>query len=98
MEDTNNLNGGENNRWAWIVTGIVVLVAIIGFYSWPQKTNEETAEVPADNTVEEDVYTASLNNVSSSDEVADIEADLNNTDVSNLDKEAADVDSAINNE
>ena len=97
MEDTNNLNEGENNRWAWIVTGVVVLVAIIGFYSWPQKTSEETAEVPANN-IEEDVYTASLNNVGASDEISDIESDLNNTDVSNLDKETADVDSAINNE
>lgn len=97
MEETNNLNG-ENNRWAWIVTGVVVLVAIIGFYSWPQKSNTETAEVPANNVIEEDVYTASLNNVGASDEISDIESDLNNTDVSNLDKEAADVDSAINNE
>ena len=36
-----------------------------------------------------------LNSVSSSDEISDIENDLNNTDVSNLDKETVDVDSAI---
>lgn len=96
-ETTNNSTGGENNRWAWIVTGVVVLVAIIGFYSWPKKAeNIETAQTPPENTVvEEDAYTASLNNVSPSDEVADIENDLNNTDVSNLDKEATDVDAAI---
>ncbi|MDP3764149.1 MAG: hypothetical protein Q8Q95_00845 [bacterium] len=98
MDETTNNSNGENNRWAWIVTGVVVLVAIIGFYSWPQSTSDETAEVPANNVVEEDIYTASLNNFGSSDELADIENDLNNTDVSNLDKETADVDSAINNE
>lgn len=94
-ETTNNSNGDENNRWAWIVTGVVVLVAIIGFYSWPKKTNTETVEVPANNVVEEDAYTASLNSVSPSDEISDIEADLNNTDVSNLDKETVEVDAAI---
>lgn len=97
MEETNNSNG-ENNRWAWIVTGIVVLVAVIGFYSWPKKTSTETAEVPANNVVEEDTYTASLNSVSPSDEISDIETDLNNTDISNLDKETVDVDSAIGGE
>lgn len=94
MEEINNSNG-ENNRWAWIITGVVVLVAIIGFYSWPQKTNTETAEVPASNAVEEDAYTASLNNVSPSDEVSDIENDLNGTDVSGLDKETTDVQAVI---
>ena len=93
MEEINNSNY-ENNRWAWIVT-VVVLVAIIGFYSWPKKADTETAGVPANNIVEEDTYTASLNSVSSSDEISDIENDLNNTDVSNLDKETVDVDSAI---
>lgn len=95
-ETTNNSNSnGENNRWAWIVTGIVVLVAIIGFYSWPQKAPSENAQAPANN-VEEDTYTASLNNVSPSDEVADIEKDLNDTNVTDLDKEATDVDATIN--
>ncbi len=94
-EVTNNSNGnGGNNRWAWVITGLVILVAVIGFYSWPKKDNTETAQAPTNNA-EEDTYTASLNNVSPSDEVADIEKDLNETDVANLDKETVDVDAAI---
>lgn len=105
MDETTNSsnNNGEsqNNHWAWVVTGLVVLAIAAAFYVWPQESGEQavTEEAAGDMAAEEtDEYTASLQNVGVSDEVADIENDLNGTNVDDLDREVLDVESEINAE
>ena len=107
MEDTtnssvNNSNGeNQNNHWAWVVTGLAVAVIAIAFYAWPRGNTEQAAtEEATDNVAVEptDEYTASLQNVGVSDEVADIETDLNSTNINDLDREVLDVESEINAE
>ncbi|MEK7209396.1 MAG: hypothetical protein AAB670_00540 [Patescibacteria group bacterium] len=99
MEETNNVSNEESqegSKWAWVVTGVVVLVLIVGFYSWPKKGGETTQAPANTENAETDEYTASLENVTSSDEVSDIEKDLEATNVNDLDKEISDVEAEIN--
>lgn len=101
MEETTNNNStsnseGQDNHWAWVVTGIVALVLVFGFYSWPKKGGETTQAPTNTENSETDEYTASLENVTSSDEVSDIEKDLQATNVDDLDKEVSDVEAEIN--
>ncbi|MBI4118754.1 MAG: hypothetical protein HY452_00640 [Parcubacteria group bacterium] len=107
MEDTTNSSAGngngenQNNHWAWVVTGVVVAAIAIAFYAWPRGNTEQAAtEEIANNVAVEptDEYTASLQNVGVSDEVADIETDLNSTNINDLDREVLDVESEINAE
>lgn len=102
MDETTNSsnNNGENqnNHWAWVVTGLVVAAMAAAFYMWPQGSGEQAAteETAGDVAAEAtDEYTASLQNVGVSDEVADIENDLNSTNVDDLDREVLDVESEI---
>ncbi|MBI2454326.1 MAG: hypothetical protein HYV54_02010 [Parcubacteria group bacterium] len=101
MEETTNNNStsngtGEGSRWAWAVTGVVVLALIFGFYSWP-KNGGETTQAPVNTEdAEADEYTASLENITGSDEVSDIEKDLQETNIDDLDKEVSDVEAEIN--
>lgn len=103
-ETTNSSTNGEsqnNNHWAWVVTGLVVAAIAAAFYVWPQGNGEQAAteETAGDVAAEAtDEYTASLQNVGVSDEVADIENDLNGTNVDDLDREVLDVESEINAE
>ncbi|OHA89620.1 MAG: hypothetical protein A3C70_02595 [Candidatus Zambryskibacteria bacterium RIFCSPHIGHO2_02_FULL_43_14] len=81
MDEQNNINAGtEENSGSSIgpIIGIIVILAIIilgGLYFWNQR-----ADV-TDQTVE------SINTQNVSDEAAAIEADLNATDIENLDAE-----------
>jgi hypothetical protein len=95
-ENTTNENGESNNRWAWIVTGVVIVVVVAGFYMWPKENANVPEETPVVQQEEVDVATASLQQVSSSDEVSAIEQDLNNTDLSGLDKEIPDIETQVN--
>lgn len=99
--NTTNENGEEkNNRWAWIVTGVVIVVVVAGFYMWP-KEGASPANAPEESQIvqeEVDASAAALQQVSSSDEVSDIEQDLNNTDLSGLDKEIQDIETEVNAE
>mgnify|MGYP001591333345 CR=1 len=101
MEETTNTTNGEsdNNRWAWIVTVVVIVVVVAGFYMWP-KEGSSPANAPEENQVvqqeEPDVTASALQQVSPSDEVTDIENDLNNTDLSGADKEMQDIESTVN--
>ncbi len=100
-ETTNNQNQngeGQNNRWAWIITGVVVAAAVVAFYVWPQQGGEDVStEKPAGEMAQEEVdtYTASLEAVSGSDEVADIEKDLNDTNLNDLDREVSGLESEV---
>ena len=100
MEETTNTTNNEeaeNNRWAWIVTGVVIVVVVAGFYMWPKGSSPANAPEETPIVQEEiDASAAALQQVSPSDEVADIEQDLNNTDLSGLDKEVTDVETEVN--
>ncbi|MEK9174533.1 MAG: hypothetical protein AAB725_01015 [Patescibacteria group bacterium] len=103
MEETttNNQNSeNDSNRWSWIITGVVIVVAAVAFYAWPKSEGEVTTESPANAVAEEvaDEYTASLEAVTSSDEVTDIEKDLNDTNLNDLDKAVSDVEAEVNAE
>lgn len=85
MDEQNNVNmsgmekaGGS----AGSIIAVIVILAIIilgGFYFWSQRIGDET--MMTDETVE------SINMQNSSDEAAAIEADLNATEIENLDAE-----------
>lgn len=101
MEETNTNGESQNNRWAWVVTGIVIVIVVAGFYVWPKQssspanTNEETPVVQEETP---DATAAALQQVSPSDEISDIENDLNNTNTSDLDKELQDIETEVNTE
>lgn len=84
MEDQNNVNAGEstpNGSSAGPVIGIIVILVIIilgGLYFWGQRNGENTILNEALNAI---------NLQSDSDEIDTIEADLNATDIENLDSE-----------
>ena len=88
--------------WYLFVILAVILVGVVGgLWFYNQKTLQESssqiapvAEEMAPIT-EEDAQTAALEQQSDSDEMADIEADLEATDLSNLDDEMADIETEI---
>ena len=84
--EQNNVNmgggmgGGESKSggWAGLIIGVIITLAIIilgGFYFWGQRVDV------TDGTVE------SINTQGTPDEATAIEADLNTTDIENLDAE-----------
>jgi len=88
-------SSGEGESSAGPIIGSVIIIIIIiigGLYFWGQRlTREARSDISGEEIrAEEDTVTASLEVQSSSDEIADIEADLNLTDLENLD---ADLDS-----
>jgi len=69
-----------------------LLLIILGVVSYLLASGKLTSRVP---------YETSIRNMeiqSDSDEVADIEADLNTTELDNLDKELGDIESELNSE
>ena len=88
MDEPNNMNMGtverSNGSSAGPIIGIIVILAIIilgGLYFWRQRVNEEAYEAESEETME------AINTQSESDDASSIEADLNNTDIDNLDAE-----------
>ena len=84
MEEQNNVNIGSapNNSSAGLIIGIIVILVIIllgGLYFWKQSAVDE--EMMTNETVE------SINTQSEADDTSSIEADLNSTNVDNLDAE-----------
>lgn len=76
------------------LVGIIVVVIVVvlgGMYFWGQRI-EKSGE---DTAFENDAATESLENQSSSDEIAAIEADINNTDLQNLDTELNQIDADL---
>ncbi|MDO8729250.1 MAG: hypothetical protein Q7K26_05215 [bacterium] len=78
-EEKNNINvglgeGGDSNN---LIFGVIVILAIIilgGLYFWNQRISKDAA-------IDE------INTQNNADEAATIEADLNATDIENLDAE-----------
>lgn len=75
------------------LVGIIIVVLIIvlgGMYFWGQRidSGQETG-------VKNDAATQSLQNQSASDDLASIEADVNNTDLQNIDSEMSQIDADL---
>jgi len=87
-----------------VILAVVLIGVVAGLWFYNQKSlnslNQQTS-VPVEelNLADEetDIQTAALESQSESDEIVDIESDLQNTDLSNLDKEMADIEEEINN-
>ena len=72
-----NVSAGEGGGLSGPVIGVIVILAIIilgGLYFWSQRAGN-------------DAVIDEINTQSGSDEASDIEADLNATDIENLDAE-----------
>lgn len=82
-EQQNNMNmgtGESSGGSTGLIIGAIVIIAIIilgGLYFWGQRANDTATNQALD----------SINQQSTSDEAAAIEADLNATDVDNLNAE-----------
>lgn len=104
MDEHNNQNTNIDSKpasslWAWIVVAVVIMGVVTAVYFWP-KISEMIKNRASDQSEvlsnEPDTTTQALEQVSQSDEVADIETDLSTTDVSNLDKELSDIEAELN--
>lgn len=94
MDETNNNQEHKAGKWAWVVTGVVIVAAAMGFYFWPGRSSEQTP--PANTEAENDQdQTMQDQPLSVSDSVSDIETDLNNTSIDNLDKELPDMEAEV---
>lgn len=82
MDEQSNMSMGQGNgSSASPIIGIIIILAIIilgGFYFWSQRANE---------TMMTDEAVESINRQNNSDTAAAIEADLDATDIENLDAE-----------
>lgn len=87
-------NVPENKSSIGSIIGTIIVIAVIilgGLYFWGKRIDEgrakidlvsnETAEIVVD---ENDAESASIKSVTNSDELIDIEADLNSTNLENL--------------
>ncbi|MFA6269752.1 MAG: hypothetical protein WC657_00910 [Candidatus Paceibacterota bacterium] len=73
---------------------ILALIIIAGLYFLKQRT-PATPYMPVSETNNIDSVTASLNTQSTSDQLDSIQADLNATDINNLDQGAAVIDAQL---
>ncbi len=95
--------------WYLFVSLAIILLAVVGgLWFYNQKTLEknssqtlpQTEEMMTEETtsqIEEDAQTAALQQQSDSDEISQIEADIQATDLSNIDKELTDIETEISN-
>ncbi|MCL5019007.1 MAG: hypothetical protein M1426_00815 [Patescibacteria group bacterium] len=86
-----------------IIATIASLGVILFNYSKPSTpvsqvtaTPTAVAALPTPTMAAEDPATQKLTSQGTSDEIADIEKDLNNTDLTNIDKEVGDINSELN--
>ena len=103
MEQKNFL---EKFWYLFVILAIILISAVGSLWFYNQKTLQESSrqiapgaeEMITEETAlptEEDTQTAALEQQSDSDEINDIEADIQATDLSNLDKELADIEAEI---
>ena len=103
MEQKNFL---EKFWYLFVILAIILISAVGSLWFYNQKAIQEKSDqakmgvsdfIPEETAppTEEDTQTAALQQQSDSDEINDIEADLQATDLSNLDKELADIEAEI---
>ena len=105
MEEKTNFF--EKFWYIFVIIALALLVAVIILWANNKKSlsrQESQIGQPVQQvvtqptpTIVSDVTTANLEAQSDSDEVRDIENDINATDLTNLDKEIADIEQEINN-
>jgi len=82
------------------LVGIIVIVIILilaGFYFWGGSLADRAEEAPLQDNTEEVSKTTEVGApLSESDEIGDLEAELNGTDLDNLDAELEDIDAELN--
>lgn len=95
MGNMGGMGGGEEKSTGALIGSIIVIVILIigGLYLWNSKMQEQrmmedgTMMDKGDTMMMEDTATADLEAQGTSDEVSDIEADLNTTNLEGLDAE-----------
>jgi len=96
---TQGMEGGSDDKKSYgPIFGIVIIVILIvlaGFYFWGNQLQERVSEEVVSEEVTEDAGTAE-EPLSPSDEIADIEADLDATLLDDLDAELGDIDAELN--
>lgn len=86
----------EKNTGALIGTIIIIVILVVGgLYMWGKDLVNNGAISPAEVLQVSDTATEALKSQSTSTKASDIEADLNATDLSNLDKELNDISNQI---
>ncbi len=81
------------------IIGIIIIVLVLtlgGFYFYGNQLNEKNGNVTPEEILNApDASVVSLEQQSPSDEISDIEADLNATDLNDLDKELQDIENQL---
>ena len=85
---------GEKKPMGPIVGVIIIVIVLVfgGIYFWGAKISKESAITAEEITAQEDPALIKLQEQSTSDEIADIEADLDATDLEGLDAELEQID------
>jgi len=96
----NELSEPQKKSTGAVIGSIIVIVVIIvgGLYLWGKQISEKRAQesmTPEQILSEPDNSLNALQNQSKSDEVSDIEKDLNATDLNELDKELQNIDEEL---
>ena len=81
------------------IVGVVIIVIVLifgGLYFWGSQLSEEKEMTAEEIAAQEDTMLIKLQEQSASDEIADIEADLNATDLEGLDAELDQIDQDLN--
>ena len=91
----------QTNSTGAIIGSIIIIIILIigGLYLWGKQIVEKETQVsitPEQILSETDPVLDSLKNQGVSDKITDIEADLNATDLNNLDKELQNINTELN--
>lgn len=78
----------KNKWWFWIAIGAIV-IGVLAWFLWQGTPSYSPG------TATEDQQTNMLSRQSASDDIGAIEADVNTTDLSTLDKELSDIESRL---
>lgn len=93
-----NINQNPENKPAGPVIGavIIILILIVGaLYFWGAKLNKEANQTPEEILNTEDQTLNQLQTQSTTTNIAEINADLNATDLDNLDADLVNIDKEL---
>ncbi|MEK9168085.1 MAG: hypothetical protein AAB769_02020 [Patescibacteria group bacterium] len=89
-------NSPEKNTGALIGTIIIIIILVIGgLYMWGKNLVDNGTMSPAEVLQAPDTATEALNNQGTSTKASDIEADLNTTDLTDIDKELGNIEQQL---
>ena len=93
-----NATQNSENKPAGPVIGVVIIILILivgALYFWGAQLNKEANQTPDDILNAEDQTLNQLQTQSTSTEISDINADLNATDLNNLDADLQNIDKEL---